>query len=396
MMKTRTNKFSVFCKTGTITKTLSLLAIAVILLPASCKKDKKTTPQASLMVSTLAGSGNFGTFLDGEGKQATFNSPYSVAVDQDGNVYVAAAGNNRIRKITKNGVVSTLAGGGNELVATCTGEQAQFKTPSGVAVDQYRNVYVADANNFRIRKITQPASGPVMVSTLAGTGISDFTDNTSGALAQFKTPFGVAVDAMGNVYVADYNSNRIRKITQPADGSVMVSTLAGSDTPGSKDKLQAGDPEAQFDSPRGVAVDIQGNVYVADSNNHRIRKISPAGIVTTLAGSVDPGTGEGGFTDGTGSAAKFNKPAGLTVDAQGNVYVGDLFNHRIRKITPAGEVSTLAGSGYLPKPDNPFMGAFLDGEAAKAQFYAPRGVAIDAQGKVYVADSGNHKIRKIE
>ncbi|NEV95103.1 hypothetical protein G3567_13255, partial [Psychroflexus sp. YR1-1] len=206
-----------------------------------------------------------------------------------------------------------------------TGSSAQFNYPIGVAVDASGTVYVADANNHRIRKIT-PAGA---VSTLAGSTYG-FADGT-GISAQFANPTGVAVDASGTVYVADQFNHRIRKITSAG----VVSTLAGNirgfaDGEGSS---------AQFNNPLGVTLDASGNVYVADGSNHRIRKITSARVVSTLAGSIR------GFADGEGNSAQFNYPTGVAVDASGTVYVTDYFNHRIRKITAAGVVSTLAGSG---------------------------------------------------
>ena len=330
-----------------------------------CFSFSNTVAQPSGVVSTLAGSGTFG-YTDGTGTSAKFDYPPGVAVDGAGNVYVADQGNNRIRKITASGVVSTLAGSGTPGNADGTGTSAQFSYPYGVAVDGAGNVYVADQGNNRIRKIT--ASG--VVSTLAGS-TSGYTDGT-GTSAQFNNPYGVAVDGAGNVYVADRYNDRIRKITT----SGVVSTLAGS-TNGYTDGTGT---SAQFYNPFGVAVDGAGNVYVADLYNHRIRKITASGVVSTLAGN-----GTYGYTDGTGTSAKFNRPTGIAVDGAGNVYVADLSNHRIRKITTSGVVSTLAGSTY----------GYTDGTGTSAKFYYPSGVAVDGAGNVYVADYHNHRIRKI-
>ena len=189
-----------------------------------------------------------------------------------------------------------------------------------------------------------------------------YTDGT-GTSAQFNYPSGVAVDGAGNVYVADCHNHRIRKIT----ASGVVSTLAGSGTSGYADGTGT---SAQFDYPTGVAVDGAGNVYVADSDNHRIRKITASGVVSTLAGSTY------GYTDGTGTSAKFYYPRGVAVDGAGNVYVADRVNHRIRKITASGVVSTLAGSAQ----------GYTDGTGTSAKFYYPFGVAVDGAGNVYVAD----------
>jgi prepilin-type N-terminal cleavage/methylation domain-containing protein len=333
---------------------------------------KNSTQQISpggcgVVVSTLAGS--TGGFADGTGAAAQFSSPGSVAVDTSGAVYVADIFNHRIRKITPAGVVSTLAGSGTNGFTDGTGAAAQFFNPSGVDVDASGTVYVADAGNHRIRKITP--SG--VVSTLAGSGTGGFADGT-GAAAQFNLPIGVVVDTSGTVYVADYGNQRIRKISPTG----VVSTLAGSGTDGFADGTGAA---AQFYGPSSVAVDSSGTVYVADSGNNRIRKITPAGVVSTLAGS-----GTAGFADGTGAAAQVRAPSGVAVDASGAVYVSDTFNHRIRKISPAGVVSTLAGSGTAGSSD---------GTGAAAQFNAPYDVAVDASGTVYVVDINNQRIRKI-
>ncbi len=328
----------------------------------------ETAPAPTEVVSTLAGSGIEGD-ADGAGTAAQFNFPSGVAAEASGNVYVADRDNHKIKKITPDGVVSTLAGSGTFGDVDGTGTDAQFFGPEGVAVDTDGNVYVADKNNHKIRKIT-PAGA---VSTLAGSGTLGSNEGI-GTAAQFNEPQGVAVDTDGNVYVADYGGHKIRKITP--DG--VVSTLAGSGTQGEAD---GSGTAAQFRSPQDVAVDASGNVYVADLVNEKIRKITPDGVVSTLAGS-----GTRGAVEGVGTAAQFDGPAGVAVDASGNVYVAETRNTKIRKITPAGAVSTLAGSGA--------RGA-AEGVGTAAQFDRPQGVAVDTNGNVYVADFFNHKIRKI-
>ena len=318
-------------------------------------------------VITLAGSGTAGP-ADGAGTAAQFNKPDGVAVDSSGVVYVADENNHRIRKITPAGVVSTLAGSGTAGNTNGTGTAAQFSYPRGVAVDASGTVYVADMGNQRIRKIT--AAG--VVTTLAGSS-SGYVDAT-GTSARFNTPQGVGVDSSGNVYVADSINRRIRKITAAG----VVTTLAGSGAAGFADGTGTA---AQFNTPWGLGVDSSGVVYVADTINNRIRKITAAGVVTTLAGS-----GAAGPADGTGTAAQFNNPSGVAVDSSGNVYVADWSNHNIRKITPSGAVTTLAGSG---------VSGFADEPGTAAKFSSPWSVAVDSSGSIYVADSVNNRIRKI-
>lgn len=309
----------------------------------------------------------FGTFVccqpDG------FQSPASVALDQSGNVYVGDYGNHKIRKITPGGIVSTFAGSGVAGFADGTGAAAQFNSPSGLYVDATGNVYVADHGNHRIRKIT-PAG---VVTTFAGSGTAGSANGT-GTAAQFNGPYAMDADAAGNLYVADRYNHKIRKIT-PAG---VVSNFAGSGTAGI---LDATGTSAQFSQPAGIAVDGSGNVFVADMANYRVRRITPAGGVTTFAGSV------AGFANGIGVAAQFFDLHGIAVDEFGNVYVGDRFNHRIRKITPAAVVTTYAGSGTA---------GLVDGVGTSAQFKNPQGLAIDKVRGIFVADVDNNKIRLIK
>jgi sugar lactone lactonase YvrE len=338
----------------------------------SAQAQSNYEPYSFTTLAGIAPDSNPGA--DGTGSAARFNGPSSVAVDSAGNVYVADAFNFTVRKITPSGVVSTLAGlAGVQGSDDGIGCAARFFVPSGVAVDSAGNVYVADTYNFTIRKINP--SG--LVSTLAGLAGSNGSANGVGNAARFDFPNGVAVDSAGNVFVADTSNSTIRKITP----SGLVSTLAG--LAGSSGSDDGAGSAARFNDPRGVAVDSAGNVYVADFDNSTIRKITSAGMVSTLAGLA----GNAGIADGTGNAARFNFPEDVAVDSAGNVYVADTFNSTIRKISPSGVVNTLAGlAGNIGS---------ADGTGNAARFYLPAGVAVDSAGNVYVADTSNDTIRKI-
>jgi serine/threonine-protein kinase len=249
------------------------------------------------------------------------------------------------------------------------GRAARFNHPFGITVDATGNVYIADQGNSVIRKL----DAATQVTTFAGMPGVSGSVNGADTASSFNKPFGVAADAAGNVYVADAGNNTIRAIT-PAG---LVSTFAGTGAKG----IANGPDTATFNSTLGVAVDGSGTLYVADYGNDVIRKISPAGVVSTLAG-----TGAIGADNGVGTAATFNLPEGVAVDASGNVYVADNGNNMIRKITPAGVVSTFAGSSTAGS---------ANGTGTSASFNSPFGVAVDAAGNVYVADSGNNLIRKI-
>jgi streptogramin lyase len=333
---------------------------------------RKITPAGA--VSTLAGLAVTSGSEDGLGSAARFSFPSGVALDSAGNIYVADSNNYTIRKITPAGAVSTLAGlAGTPGSTEGSGSEARFSFPQDVGVDSAGTVYVADYSNSTIRRVT--AAGDV--STWAGPAGSTGSVDGPRAAARFSSPQGAAVDTAGNIYVADTGNNTIRKIT-PAGAVITLAGLAG--TSGSTDGTGSA---SRFEGPYGVAVDPAGNVYVADISNSTIRKITPAGEVTTLAGLA----GSSGSADGTGSAARFDFPAGVAADAAGNVYVADFSSSTIRKITPAGEVTTLAGLA------NNFGSA--DGAGSTARFLGPLGLAVDAAGNVYVADNNNHTIRKI-
>jgi sugar lactone lactonase YvrE len=265
--------------------------------------------------------------------------------------------------------MEVLAGSGSAGFADGTGAAAQFSGPEGVAVDGEGNIIIPDCHNHRVRKLTPDGT----VSTLAGSGTAGFADG-AGAAAQFNGPEGVAVDGEGNIIITDTHNHRVRKLTR--DGT--VSTLAGSGSAGFADGAGAA---AQFNNPSGVAVDGEGSIIITEWGNHGVRKITPNGTVSTLAGS-----GSAGFADGAGAAAHFNGPYGASVDGDGSIIIADYGNYRLRKITPDGTVSTLAGSGIQ---------GFADGAGAAAPFNGPWGLAVDGEDSIIIVDHGNQRLCKI-
>lgn len=316
-------------------------------------------------IATVAGNGTAGYAGDGGAPgDAQLNSPASVALDSSGNVYFADQSNHRIRMISK-GVIGTVAGAGT---AGYSGDKAQatsanLNSPAGVAVDSSGNLYIADSGNHVIRKV----SGGT-ITTIAGSGASGYSgDGGLATVADLASPTGVAVDSAGNIYTADSNNSLIRRIT-PAG---IINSYVG-----------AGATSGRLNHPTGIAIDPSGALYIADSNNRRVVKYSAATL------SVFAGNGANGFSGDGGQAtsAVLNNPNGVAVDAAGNVYIADTSNSRIRKVTPDGIISTIAGKGTFAYSGD-------GGPASSAALYFPRGVAVDAAGNVYVADTSNHALR---
>jgi serine/threonine protein kinase/sugar lactone lactonase YvrE len=301
---------------------------------------------------------------------AKFDGPTGVAVDSSGNLYVADFYNQTIRKIATNGLVTTLAGNGLMIgpngpeggYADGPGTAARFHSPFGVAVDAAGNVYVGDFVNHAVRKISPTG----VVSTLAGLPGTPGSSDGSGREARFRCPHGTAVDRAGNVYVADTDNDTIRKVTP----SGMVITLAGK--AGEHDSVDGRGGNARFNSPHGVAVDRAGSVFVADTDNHTIRRITPEGVVTTLAGTPR----KKGSADGVAGKARFNGPFGVAVGDQGNLYVADTSNGTVRQIA-------LAGTDYWVVTTVAELASTLDG------------LAVDGRGNIYVADVSNRTILKL-
>ena len=329
---------------------------------------RKITPAG--VVSTFAGSVSTSGFLDGIGSVALFSGPKGLGVDGAGNVYVADSNNNRIRKISSSGSVTTIAGDGTANYLDAQGTLAKFNNPVGVAVTSSGVIYVSDASNHRIRVISSTG----LVSTIAGSGTPGIV-NGQGILAQFNTPRAIALDSSGTIYVVDYINNRIRKITSTG----FVSTLSGTGAFGSANGQGT---VASFKYPEGIALDSSGNSFVADVTNNCIRKITSTGDTSTYVGTTVRGLENGQ----SGTMAMFNNPVAVAVTTSGITYVIDDFNSCIRKVTSNGIVSTLAGNTAT---------GYADGQGVTAFFNNPKGLAVDSAGNIYVADTFNNRIRKI-
>lgn len=378
-----------FCrqKAGRILLGLCLLAFAAtgICADTAGKRTFKSTPTRKYSVENhrfidvtgvvLAESG----FQDGPAASAKFYNPSGMVFDRAGNLYVADANNHVIRKIQVNGTVSTFVGKpGESGSADGPGATARFCIPQGLAIDDQQNVYVADSMNETIRKISPDG----VVTTVAGVPRVPGRSDGVATEAKFDYPTGIVVDGKDNLFVT--SGDAVRKIS--VDG--MVSTIAGDSTmPASIRKFARGldgkGDLATFDMPYGIVLDKQDNLYVTDGSNCTVRKITPDGMVTTIAGKAR----QCGYVDGPGDVARFEVPQGMVIDKSGNLYVVDRNNHVIRKITPAGVVSTYAGiPGYF---------GIDDGKSAEASFILPEGITMDTQGNVYVSDITSQTIRKI-
>jgi uncharacterized protein (TIGR03437 family) len=332
---------------------------------------------ASGTISTVAGNGTYGYAGDGgPATSAEFRYPYSVAPDGSGNLYIGDFYNYRVRKVAANGTITTVAGNGNCCFngdgGSATG--SDLGEPAGVALDTAGNLYIADYNDNRIRKVT--AGGTI--STLAGTGTAGAAgDGGPAAAAQLFNPGGIAVDSGGNLHISEIGNARIRVVASAGTISTLVGGFLGDGGPGIRGYLN---------QPGGVVRDNAGNTWVSDTNNHRVRKIAADGTITTVAGTGSPGfSGDGG----SATAAALNSPHGLALDASGNLYIVDTNNYRIRKVAGSGTISTFAGSGLC-------CGHTGDGgPAASAQIGIDYGIAMDASGNLYIADASNSVVRKV-
>jgi len=331
-------------------------------------------------ITSVAGNGNFG--YSGDGAAATsaeLGSPSGVTLDTKGNIYIPDQNNNCIRKVNTSGIISTVAGNGTGGFSGdgAAATLAELNGPGSIVIDVSGNLYIADEYNNRIRKVNTAG----IITTIAGNGTGGYSgDGATATAAELNGAAGIAIDTLGNVYIADAYNNRIRKVSK----SGVISTIAGNGTGGfSGDGAAA--TVAEISNPAGVALDASGNVYIADEYNNRIRKVNTAGIITTIAGNGTSGyNGDGGSS----TSSELSFPSGVAVDTSGSIYIADQNSNRIRMVNTSGIISTLAGNGVSGYNGN--------GEApALAELNGPSDVALDKSGNVYIADTYNNLIRKV-
>jgi uncharacterized protein (TIGR03437 family) len=330
------------------------------------------------VITTVAGTGQAGFAGDGTpAGDAQLNFPRDIAIDPSGALLVLDTGNVRVRRFTPGGIIGTIAGSGilGFYGDTLPAVRAQFASPWGLAIDRSGNIFIADTFNDRIRRISPDG----IITTIAGINGAGYQgDNGPAIFARLNRPTGIAVDSSGNVFIADTVNHRIRKI----DASGTIVSIAGTGAAGFSGD---GGPavSAQLNMPESLAVDASGNIYVADTGNHRVRVISPRGTITTVAGS-DPAAGDGG----PATKALLFQPSGVAFDASGDLYVSDTLNNRIRRIGREGIIATFAGTGSPGYSGD-------NGLATRAQLNQPNGLSFDSAGNLYIADTGNHVIRMV-
>ncbi len=331
------------------------------------------------IITTIVGKGTVG--FSGDGGLATMaeiSYPRQTAFDRSGNLYITDRNNQRIRKVTPSGIISTIVGSG---MAGYSGDggpatMARITSPSGVVVDSLGNVYLCGGPNT-LRKVDTAG----IITTFAGTGTNGFSgDGGPATAAQIYDPQELAIDRLGNIYFADVANQRIRMVNTLG----IISTVAGNGTAGFSGDGGAA-TLANLNFPEGVSVDESGNIYIAEVNNNRIRKVNMAGIISTVAGN-----GTSGFSGdiGPATAAEISEPTGVRNDKQGNLYIADANNSRIRKVDGSGIITTIAGNGI-------FAFAGDGGPATAAELNASVGVNVDAAGNVYISDWNNSRVRKL-
>jgi uncharacterized repeat protein (TIGR01451 family) len=328
-------------------------------------------------ISTVAGNGSCcePTGDDGSANGAGIGLAYGLAVDSSGNLYISDISNSIVREVAA-GIITTVAGNGSSGYSGDGGPatSAKLYEPYGIAVDASGNLYIADRFNYRVRMVS--TSG--VIKTVAGNGSCCYAgDGGAATSALLGAPSGVAVDASGDLYIADTSNNRIRKVN-PAG---IITTVAGNGAYGFSGEGGAA-TAARLEAPEGVAVDASGNLYIADSSNARIRSVNSSGVITTWVGGA---TNDGGL----GIFGLLNQPWGVVRDSAGNTYIADTYNHRVRKVAANGTIATVAGTGV-----SGFVGD--KGAATSAQLNLPNGLALDSAGNLYIADTNNSRVRKVD
>jgi sugar lactone lactonase YvrE len=342
-----------------------------------------STSAHAQIITTVAGGDSVGLGDGGPANACELATPIGIVFDTAGNYYITDRDHNRIRMVTPAGIITTIAGTGSSGVGLGSigdngpATAASIWAPYGIAIDRAGNIYFADGGNERIRKINSAG----IITTIAGNGTGSYNgDNIAATSAEIHGPGGVAVDNAGNVYFCDGINNRVRKINTVG----IITTIAGTGVVGyNGDEIPA--TNALLHGPAYVALDTASNIYTADYDNNRIRKVDPAGIIHTIAGDSTYGyTGD----NGPATAAKLSGPLGVYTDNLENIYIGDTYNNVVRKVNASGIITTIAGNGT-----EGFNG---DGELSTiAELFYPVDIAMDAVGDIYIADSGNERIRRL-
>jgi len=351
-------------------------AVAGFVTFATTAPAGASAPSVPDFIGVIAGSGVMGPPTTGTATSSPLHGPSGVAVDTSGNVYIADTVNSYVEKVTPAGILSIVAGTGSSgAPAAGTGTNSHLNRPRGVAVDTSGNVYIADTDNNRIEKVTQAGQ----LSIIAGTGTGGAPTAGTAMSSQLKTPYDVAVDTSGNLYIADTGNDVVEKVTSAG----VLSIAAGTGTPGTP-TAGAAAISSNLYNPVGVAVDPTGNVYISDYSNNYVEKVTTAGILSIIAGTGSVGSP----IAGTATNSAFRYLGTVAVDTSGNVYIADIGNEMVEKVTSAGILSIIAGTGAL--------GAPTPGIATNSALKTPSGVAVDLAGNVYIADTSNNMVEEVQ